>query len=152
LGFSVHPLHISVTEIEYDPKEKELEILIRVFTSDLEKAIRIEEGKQDLDILSPESGRSSKELFSKYFLSHFSVGLDGKEKECKFLGFEVEGQTLTAYIQVIPVNNWKEIRINNSLLVDVFDDQSNLVHVTVGKEVKSLRLVSDTRKGTLIFD
>ena len=34
--FSLHPIHVSVTEIEYDEKDRALEIMMRVFVDDLE--------------------------------------------------------------------------------------------------------------------
>ena len=36
----VHPIHVSVTEIEMDEKDKRLEIMMRVFTDDLELTLR----------------------------------------------------------------------------------------------------------------
>ena len=35
----MHPLYISVTEMEYNPKEQALEISCKVFTDDLEKGL-----------------------------------------------------------------------------------------------------------------
>ena len=35
-----HPLHVSVTEIEMDQKDKRLEIMMRVFMDDLEVTLR----------------------------------------------------------------------------------------------------------------
>ena len=35
-----HPLHVSVTEIEMDDKDKRLEIMMRVFMDDLEVTLR----------------------------------------------------------------------------------------------------------------
>lgn len=40
----------------------------------------------------------------------------------------------------------------NTAIQSVYDDQSNLVHVTVGDEIKSLRLVKDKPSGALIFE
>jgi hypothetical protein len=34
LMFYVHPIHVSVTEIEFDEKAKSLEIMMRVFIDD----------------------------------------------------------------------------------------------------------------------
>jgi hypothetical protein len=51
-AFSMHPLHISVTDIEYDEKAKSLEIMSRIFMDDLELTMRNRLNQPDLDIMA----------------------------------------------------------------------------------------------------
>jgi hypothetical protein len=147
----VHPLHLSVMEIAHDQKEKELEITLRVFIDDLQSAIRNKLNQEDLDILHPANTTSDK-LIWEYLQPHLSVQLDGKRQTIKYLGHEADADALTFYIQVQPVKTWKTIEIKNSILTELFEDQSNLVNITLGEKTKSLRLMQDNPSGKLSFD
>jgi hypothetical protein len=148
---NVHPLHLSVMEIAHDQKEKELEITLRVFIDDLQAAIRNKLNQEDLDILHPVNTTADK-LIWEYLQPHLSIQLDGKKQIIKYLGHEADADAMTFYIQVQPVKTWKTIEIKNSLLTELFEDQSNLVNITLGEKTKSLRLMRDNPTGKLSFD
>ena len=148
---SVHPLHISVTDIAYDEKEKELEIIMRVFTDDLETAVRAARQNESIDILSPK-GATTDQLVKEYILPHFEVTLDGKKQDNIYLGHEVEGEAILCYIQIAKVRKWKTIGVRNAVIQEVYDDQSNLINVTVGGVVRSLRLMKNQPKGEITFE
>jgi hypothetical protein len=149
---SLHPLHITVTEIQMDEKEKELEITMRVFTDDLETALRQSLNQPELDILAPKNGLTVDQMMETYLKKHFSVKLDDKLQVTKLIGHEQDADAFIFYIGINNVKKWKTISILNSAFTTSFEDQSNLVHVTVRDETKSLRLTRDTPADKLTFD
>ena len=147
----VHPIHVSVTEIEMDEKDKRLEIMMRVFTDDLELSLRQATNQPELDFLSlSEKGRD--EMVAAYLKNHFKISLDGKLQKINYLGHEQEDPALIFYIEVPNVKKWQTIQIQNDIIMDVHADQSNLVHVTVKEKIRSLRLTKSTPAGKLTFD
>jgi hypothetical protein len=152
LCFFLHPIHVSVTEIEFDEKEKALEIMMRVFMDDLELSLQNSLRRPELDITNPENGSSTDALVGEYLKKHFKIGLDGKTQKIAYLGHERESEAFIFYIEVTDVKNWETIEIQNDIIVATHDDQSNLVHVYVGEKVKSLRLTKDTPSDKLTFD
>lgn len=146
-----HPLHVSVTEIEYDEQEKELEIVSRIFTDDLETAIRATAKLPELDLLNPQTGQTTEALVKQYVLARIRITLDGKEQKLNFLGIEKDSDAITAYIQVSQVKRWKTIQVENSVIHETYNDQSNIVHVTLNGIVRSLRLLPNTPSGTIAF-
>lgn len=148
---SLHPLHVSVTEIEFDEKDKALEIMMRVFIDDLETTMKDRLKQPELDILSPK-GITVDQMMTDYLDSHFKITLDGKPQKINYLGHEREGEAFIFYIEVSNVKKWKTIQILNDIITETFEDQSNLVHVTVKGKVKSLRLTKDTPMDKLTFD
>jgi hypothetical protein len=148
---ALHPMHISVTDIEYDEKEKSLEIMSRVFMDDLEVALRERFKAPELDVLSPK-GRTLDDMMREYFSEKFTISLDRKLQKINYLGHEADGDSFVFYIEVTSVRKWKDIEVTSSILMEKFDDQSNMVHVTVRGDVKSLRLKKDTPTGKLSFD
>lgn len=147
----VHPMHISVTEIDFDEKDKALEITMRIFADDLETCLRKSTGVSNLDILNPGT-KSIDDLMKQYLAGKFEVRLDGKIQKHNYLGNEKDGDAFIFYIEVPQVKKWKAIAITNSMLTEVFEDQSNLVHVTVRGEVQSLRLMRGSISGNLQFN
>lgn len=148
----LHPIHVSVTEIEYDEKEQELEIMTRIFVDDLETAIRLQRNKPDLDILNPPPGLTREKIIGEYIGSQLSIRLDNKQQAIRYLGQELEGEAVICYLIVSNIKRWRSIEIKNGALQELFDDQSNIVHVTVGENIKSMRLVKDKSSGSLSFD
>ena len=149
--FFLHPLHISVTEITLDEKEKELEIMLRIFTDDLELAVRHAKNDTELNLLNP-SNTTTDKLAWEYLQPRFRLMVDGKIQAVKYLGHETDEDVLIFYIQLQPVKKFKTIDITNSVITEFYEDQANLVNMTVKDETKSLRLMRNNPSGKLSFD
>jgi hypothetical protein len=147
----VHPMHVSVTEIEMNDKEKRLEVMMRVFVDDLEVTLRRNFKQPELDVLEPK-GQSLDELMQSYLKPRFQVSLDGKAQVIKYLGHERDHEAFIFYIEVEKVKKWKSIQVQNSIITEIYDDQSNLVHVTVAEIVRSLRLTRTKPADIITFE
>ncbi len=150
-GASLHPVHVSVTEITLDEKEKELEIISRIFWDDLEKSIRDVKKQPELNLLEPNTVTTD-QLVWEYLQQRFKITLNGKPQKIKYLGHEIEGEAILCFIQVSGVKKFETIEVFNNVITEVYDDQSNLVHVTVREKVKTLRLMRDNPSGKLTFE
>lgn len=148
----LHPLHVSVTEIEYNEKVKALQIISRIFIDDLETSIRANIQKPELDLMNPSGGLSTKELVSNYLRDHLKVKLDGAPQSMTLLGFEEENFALVCYIEIENVKNFKTIDVTNTVITETYDDQSNLVHVTYKGPIKSTRLMRDKPTDRFTFE
>lgn len=148
----LHPIHVSVTEIEYDEADGSLEIMMRVFIDDLELSLRNSLNQPGLDILNPPKGVKLDDLVRDYLTKHFKISLDKKIQKISYLGHEREGEALIFYIEGKDVQKWRTIGIHNDIIMATYDDQSNLVHVYIGDKVKSLRLTRNTPADQLTFD
>lgn len=151
LASSFHPLHVSVTEIEMNDASKRLEIMMRVFIDDLEVTLRKELRHPELDILNPKEATLD-EMMSTYLKAHLKISLDNKSQVTKYLGHEQEGDAIIFYLEVNNVKKWQTIQILNDIIMEVYKDQSNLVHVTMNETVRSLRLIRTLPQDRLTFD
>ncbi len=148
----LHPIHLSVSEINYNEKDKALQITSRIFLDDLELSIRNQRKQPDLDLLEPGTGLTTEQLISEYVIKRFSVKLDGKVQKLNFLGFEREDPAVICYIEIENVKKFKTIEVKNEIIMETHDDQSNLIHVTYKGPVKSLRLIRDKSADVLTFE
>ncbi len=147
-----HPIHLSVSEINYSEKDKALQITSRIFLDDLEASIRNQRNNQELDVLEPGQGFTTEQLISEYVLKHLAIKLDGKTQKLNFLGFERDDPAVICYIEIENIKKFKTIEVRNEVIMDLYDDQSNIVHVTYKGPVKSFRLMRDKPVDALTFD
>ena len=148
---SLHPLHVSVTEIEHDAKAEALEVTMRIFIDDLELSIQNDLNKPHMDITAPGPDYSTDELVKSYLQEHFKISVNNKEIDYQYLGHEVELPVIYLYILSSGVKNVNEISVYNDMITETYDDQANLVHVTVHDHTKSMKLSKDRRKDSLDF-
>ena len=148
----VHPIHISVTEINYNEKSKSLQMTTRIFADELELGVRAQRKEAELDLMEPKNGVTTKQMIQNYLLEHIKIKIDGKLVKMNFLGFEKEDISIVSYIEIENVKKLKTIEVFNDLVTELHDDQSNLVHITYKSPVKSVRLTRDNPKEVFTFD
>lgn len=145
----LHPMHVSVTEVQYNEKNKSFEIISRIFIDDLELSIRNEKKNESLDLLNPGDGMTTDQLVSEYIDHHLQIRLDGKLCKINYLAHEIDDVALVCYLEVENVKKVNGIEVTNSFIQETHADQSNLVHVTYKGPVKSLRLTREHPTGKL---
>jgi hypothetical protein len=148
----LHPIHLSVSEINYSEKDKALQITSRIFIDDLETSIRKKLNQPELDVLKPNPGQTTDQLVSSYINDHFKIKLYGKPQKLNYLGHEIEDAAIICYIEIEKVKKFKTLEVLNNMIQETHEDQSNLVHVTYKGPVKSLRLMRDKPVDILTFE
>jgi hypothetical protein len=130
-----HDYHVSVTQMQYNTAQKIFEISIKVFTDDLERGISQTNGSRRFAIRTNDHNDPYVE---SYVLKHFILSTPQKKAGIKYLGKEQEADATWIYLE-IPfeglVAGW---RLQNSILMDIFDDQVNMFNIKYGSEAKTL--------------
>jgi hypothetical protein len=145
-----HPFHVSVVEINHNPTDKTLEISCKIFTDDFEKVLA-KNYQTRIDLINPPDKKAMDTVVRKYIVSHLSVFADGKPGDLVYLGFERDAEAVYSYVQAENISSVKKIEIINKLMHDLFDDQINIMHVTVNGNRKSTKLDFPTVHATLNF-
>jgi hypothetical protein len=135
LLLNTHSFHTSITEMRYNPKEKAFEISLRVFTDDLEKTIS--ENNQNKKFVIENTDKNDP-FIEQYVRKHFVVTTPKNQKLIyQYVGKEKEGDATWIYLEM-PVNEpIKGSKIQNSVLMDIFDNQTNIVNIFINNEKKS---------------
>jgi len=103
---------------------------------DIEKAI-IKESKIDLHLGEKNQHPKTDSLLNNYILDKFIVQSD-KKINLKYIGNEFSlDETLLVYFEAKNVVNPMKIKIENTLLTEVFSRQENVVHVELFKKTKT---------------
>ncbi len=145
ISASVHKFHIALYQIELASEKKMLQITSRIHIEDLEKAL---EKKHKKKIFIEAEKNSAEELLIKeYIINRFSIKVNEQNKPLNFLSKEIDGDELVCYWNIKNISKINSLEINNSVLIEVFSDQQNLVNVSVlGQKQSYLFTQSSTSK------
>jgi hypothetical protein len=147
---AVHKFYISVTQVTYSEKDESLQITSRIFIDDMEKVLAARYGVKPLLATDGELAIADS-LVGKYLRSKFVVKVNGTVRPFDFLGKRYDGDILMCYMEVPGVarETLGSVEIQSEVLTDLFEDQKNIVHLTVGDQKRSFVLVRDNNKGML---
>lgn len=147
----LHAFHVSVCEIEFDEGKRQLEITHRIFLDDLELGLTNWSGEK-IDILNPSDPKRLDQLIGKYLSEKTSYTLNKKTFQANYLGSEKEDGVMFCYQVISDVKKLKSLKVSNTLLMETFDDQSNVIHVDRLGETKSLKFNEGESSGEVVFD
>lgn len=101
--------------------------------------------KQKIDVINPKNKAQADSAIANYIRNNFRIKLEGHSKNLSYVGYEVEDDVAWCYFVIPKVQQINKISITNQLLFQDFKTQSNILHVTVGKNRKSAKLDNPKR-------
>jgi hypothetical protein len=133
---AAHEYHVSVTQMQYNPAQKLLEISIRVFTDDLEKALSAENDNRRFTLNDHDQNNP---FVEKYLRKYFVVS-DARQQvqPFKYLGKEQEADATWMYLEVPVTGNWPGWSLQNTLLMEAFSDQMNMLNLKLPTGKKTI--------------
>lgn len=130
-GFSTtenHPIYLSIAEVDYFTEKREIQVALKIFTDDLEAAIRKEGKKMYLD--TPKEIKDADVYIEKYLKKTFNIKVNGKESlPINYVGKEHLDDATWMYFSYKTPKRVKTITIKNSVITELYDSQKNLTHL-----------------------
>lgn len=142
---------MSLTEIEYNPRTQALECTMHLFTDDMEKALETFSGL-DINLGLPDEHPKTDSVMRAYLNTYFAIAVNNKGSALQYIGKEVEIDKTYCYVEVINQPSIQAVKIHNQILMDIYSDQKNIVHVRANGKKRSLYLRKSKASGTLQFD
>lgn len=144
-----HPFYLGVVDLKFNSKEQTIQGSVKLFTNDLESALK-KLHKKPIDLINVSDKETVSKILFSYLKERLKFKINGKSLNYKLIGFEHEEEAIWMYIECDKSELPKKIEIENSLLYDYLKDQMNIVHIEVNDSKKSQK-VSCPEK-TLKFD
>ncbi len=146
-----HPFYISLTEMRYNPNSRKMEIAEKIFWDDLEVSLGKEFG-QSVDFLNPKDKAKLNQQLQAYLLKHNQLWVNGKLVSLNYLGYEVDEDAAWFYLESATSEAPVTVEVKNTILLEEFDGQQNIVHVYhQSRSPKSLLLGKGAEKGKVEF-
>ena len=133
---SSHEFYLSLTEIEHNAESKSLEISIKLFTDDLELALE-GSGAPKLGIGTDDESPATNTYIESYLQNHFRLSVNGKSIDYNYLGKEAELDATWCFVEVENVKKVQTIEVENSIFIEVFDTQTNMINLFINGRKKS---------------
>ncbi len=149
-GTSLHPIFVSVTEMELNSKEKTLELSCKLFTNDFEKALKASSNSR-VDLINPTNKGAMDKLVSDYVQKHLRISADARQLPLKYLGYEIIEEAVYSYFESPNIEKISSMTIFNTLLYENNPEQIGLMHLIVNGVRKSTQLNNPNQKATIQF-
>lgn len=135
-----HPFYVSVTEVEYSSKTKEVGISVKVFPDDLEESLRKFNGNKydvvqgDKKIIGP--------VLDKYIKQHMRILLNGAAKSYQWMGYEIDKESIWMYFSISNQPGVRSIQVQSDLMYAYKQEQTNIIHIKLDDKRESFRLMA----------
>lgn len=142
-SFAVHKFYMSVTQVNYAPEKKMLQITTRIFRDDLNKILEKKYHSKTFIGFEKES-QNDIDLLQKYLNEKFILKVANQTVKINFLSKEIDADVIVCYLSAKGISKIKELTIMNSILTDLTIEQQNIVHCTIFGTKKSV-LFTDSK-------
>ena len=146
-----HPVHVSFTNVEYIEDKKQFQILFKIFADDFDLILK----KKYNVYLNFENGKKPngyEKVVTKYILEHFKIVIDNKDltaSKLKFLNLEFKEKAVWLHYIYKLKGQGNRFELWNSLMTDLYLDQTNLLIFNYYSFQKAIRFTNDKTKEVL---
>ncbi len=129
-SFSLHKFYVSVMEIHVNKQNNKLEIILRTFPDDIDRALK------DNFHINPDNSKYNNYL-QTYLKQNIRFAFDDKEIGYKILGTTKEDGFLVILIEISLNKTTKKLQIYDTFLLDEYDEQKNIIHFLKDNDKRS---------------
>lgn len=152
-----HDFHVTHTTFHYNDESKSMEITIKVAIEDLEKSIENRYSKKLDDLLDVQENKNSEKLILEYFRNNLTLSPDKNTKVYQWVGKELSDNLHDIYLYFEIPNydkneNVESITIKNTLFLDLYDYQTNIVLIELIDRKYNLTFTIDNDIQTILMN
>ena len=125
-----HPIHVSMTNIEYNATDNSYDIIIKVFTDDFEKNI-YNLYKVKLNTEKENEYQNYANIVSKYINKYFKIKFDNKTYKLTFISKKSNFEATWLSFKLSGISKTvNKTEIINNIMNQFYRDQTNLLIFT----------------------
>lgn len=143
-----HKYHVSVTQINYVKDKASVQIITRVFTDDLEYALR-KRYDESITLSGKNEAEPAVAFIQRYLNEKIKIKINNNPIEFKFIGKDYENDIMRCYLEIEDVKAINSIQITNQFLFDLFEEQQNIIKLDVDGTQKSYLFTHQKDTATL---
>lgn len=151
IGLS-HDIHMSKSEIIFNPETSTVQVATNIFLDDLEEALSLR-GNEKLHLFTEREDSLANEYISNYLFDNIGIVISEEPIDFIFIGKEISEDltSIWCYFEsdVIDIN--QEAIISNTVLLKLFEDQRNITVLKKGNE-RGKHYILDTDDNSIVKD
>jgi len=138
-GFAFfHPVHVSIINVDYYSEKNEMDVSFKIFTDDFQ-LLFIHLYQIKVDFNTKEEYSHAKDKIDQYLNSHFQIINKGEKYELKFVEIKKNEDSIWFKYKIEGIKPQNKITLVNTVLLDLYMDQKNLVLFKSGETEKGYR-------------
>ena len=146
----IHKFYVSTTDVEYIEADQELQVISKLFIDDMEHLLKTRYS-DNLKLGKNSESKDADTFIERYFTDKFTVSVNGQRLLLQYLGHTYDDDLIKCFFKAEGVSELSSIEVTNQVLLDIFEEQQNVVHVNNGEKIKSLLLMKDRESEVLNF-
>lgn len=146
-----HKFYVSTTNIEYVKEKNAIQIITKIFTEDIEQALQ-ERYDSSISLDSKKETESVEILLKKYLNQKLKFIVNGISVKINYIGKEHDMDITKVYFEIENISELRSIEVENKVLIDMFSEQQNIIHLKTPESRRSLILDKNKPKGLLNFN
>jgi hypothetical protein len=140
----LHPVHVSVTNLDLDPVRGKVELSVKIFADDFQDLILHKYGVQ-LNIVEQEDPGDRITAVNQYLQEALQLVFNGKEAaQLQFVESRLNEEAIWLFYRCEHQGKIRKVDIVNRVMLEKFTDQTNLMIVTYNNKQNGYRLDNKT--------
>jgi len=150
-GFTMHKYYISLIQVEHSTKANTVQISMRIFIDDMQEVLQ-KNFNQTYELAVPDEPveKVNKDI-NTYAQKKFGIEVNKVAKPFVFLGKEYEHDVVYLYFEVENITSISEVKITDTMLIDQFPDQKNIIKLAMNDIKKTFFLTRNEPTDSLKF-
>ena len=137
---TAHPVHVALTSVEYSGERQTFDISFKIFWDDLERVIATKY-KVTLKLTNEKENPQEKEYLNRYIRENFRLVVnDGSSAEPVYEGKKISDKAIWLTFHIPCREKVKKVYIYNTVMMDMFCDQTDLLIFKYGDMEKGVSL------------
>lgn len=117
----LHPVHVSLTGIEYDSMNQVYSVFVKVWSDDLGSDISLWKKTGE------KTGGDENEMYCKYLTDKILIIEDGRQLKMTLLNAEADGLEHRFNLEATGSRAVKNVTVINRIMTRLYDDQANML-------------------------
>ena len=140
----LHPVHVSVTNLDMDPVGGKVELSVKIFADDFQDLILHKYGVQ-LNIIEQEDPGDKIAAVNEYMQEALQLVFNGNETaDLQFVDAKLNEEAIWLFYRYEHHGKIRKVDIVNRVMLEKFNNQTNLMIVTFNEKQNGYRLDNKT--------
>ncbi len=145
-----HAIYIAVVQLEHQPDNITANLQVKVFTDDLQDALK-NKFHQEIKLINvSESGEEAKKI-AAYFAAHLKFEINGQQVSYQLQRITVENDAHWFNFTLKGPRKWDKLDVTADFLMELFPKQSNIFQVNEGDKTLYYRLTIGQKSRSITF-
>jgi hypothetical protein len=147
IWFALHPVHITMTSIDYNPEKDVFDVFVRMYFDDF-----LLDSKLNGNVVQKEgfsgTNSASMEIMEKYLRDKIIIKVNGKQLSVKLSDMNLSDNEVSMNLEYKNEKKPKTISVKNLIMTGLYSDQANMIILRIKDFEEGVKLTSDLKEQT----